>query len=57
VIHLRAHPCELQTGKDWEKLRCQPGHVCEVVSLGRLQSSAMADLATKALVAQAVGGR
>jgi hypothetical protein len=47
VIHLRAHPCGWQTDKDWEKLRRLLGYVSEQVSLERLQSITLADLARK----------
>jgi hypothetical protein len=49
IIHLRAHPCEFQTEKDWEKLRYLLGYVSKQVRLGKLQSITMADLAKRAL--------
>lgn len=45
MIHLRAHPCELPTEKDWEKLRRLLGYVSEQVSLKRFRSIAIADVA------------
>ena len=52
VFHLRAHPCEFQTQKDWEKLRHVLGRASEQVGRGKLRSITMADLATKALTRQ-----
>lgn len=45
MIHLRAHLCELPTEKDFEKLRRLLGYVSEQVSLERLRSITIADIA------------
>ena len=49
IIHIWAHPHEFQTRKDIEKLRYLLEQVTEEVSMGRMQSVGMAELAEKAL--------
>jgi hypothetical protein len=47
IIHIRAHPCDFQTEKDFKKLRYLLTDVSTQVKKGLLQSVGMADLARK----------
>lgn len=49
ILHICAHPWEFQTEKDFEKLHYLLGHVAEEIARGAIQSTGMAELASKAL--------
>jgi hypothetical protein len=47
ILHVRAHPCEFQNKKDFEKLRYLLSYIAEEIENGRIQSVGMSQLARK----------